>query len=291
MKYFGYGMILSCLYGLYIFFTEHEGIYESDLRLASTWDVSRWGLVLMMSFIVILANRIDEREIRLSHRYFDLLLMILLPICLVLNNSRAPWLFGLIALFLYIVFLQRRYTLPFLIACSVLLASGLQLSPSFRARVATILSVQGSDQSTNNLKSTDPSNQARLTMWRIAWRVFHHAPWFGTGLEESESITRATIEQLKHEQPGFVIPRELSYRDQHSSYLTLLVQTGVFFTLVFIGLIALNILKGFRLSRLATSSQRDWGILASLLMFLMCAAVYSELVSLGSYFFWYFLGL
>ena len=136
LKYFGYGMILSCLYGLYIFFTEHEGIYESDLRLASTWDVSRWGLVLMMSFIVILANRIDEREIRLSHRYFDLLLMILLPICLVLNNSRAPWLFGLIALFLYIVFLQRRYTLPFLIACSVLLASGLQLSPSFRARRA-----------------------------------------------------------------------------------------------------------------------------------------------------------
>jgi hypothetical protein len=303
LNFFGVGMAISCIYGIYIFFTEHEGIYDSDLRLASTWDVSRWGLVLMTSLILLVVARVDRSELKLSNKYIDSFLLGIVPVCLILNNSRAPWLFGFIALFLYILMIQRKYILPFVLASAVVLAAGLQFSPSFRARVATIANFKNSDGGATSLQSSDPSNQARLTMWKVAWKVMHKSPWFGTGLEHSENLTRAAVEELKREQTGFIVPRELSYRDQHSSYLTLLVQTGLFFTIAFLGLIVFSLIQGLQISLHISGDesshtsernhqkQKDWGILVAMVMFLMCAIVYSELVSLGSYFFWYLLGL
>lgn len=231
------GLIISCAMSFVIFFQEFGGVFGAQVRVRSFWDVSRWGVYLASSLIGLFAlmlhfkAKAKENENRSKNKNRTKLMQILIVIvliCLLLANSRAPWLAAAFGGGVFTFLFPRILKFFAILATTVALC--LVFSTGLRERVLSVANVQKAADGT--VTSTDRSNEGRLYMWKVGAEFFKEQPWFGTGFENTEKYLRDFIDR----KPGYrekYVTSEFSFRDQHSSYLTMLVQMGALFCLAF----------------------------------------------------------
>lgn len=200
---------------------------SEQFRLASFWDVTRWGFFLGLSLITLFLALQEKFETKVKAQL--LILLLLSSTAIVLTNSRAPVL-ALIIVFTLLAATQRKLfksvLLFFVIGSSFLL-----LNPNFQQRIKSIFAVQVVN---GEVSSSHASNSARFTMWKIALDFYKQNPWFGTGFES----TAKPLNEFIAAQPPQYLEKfnmaEYSYNDQHSSYISTLVQMGtVYFVILF----------------------------------------------------------
>lgn len=191
-------------------------------RITSFWDVSRWGflsgfaLLLLLQLLAVSKHR--ERMI-----YGTAFVFSLIPF--LLTNTRAP-LLALVIISIGLILSDariRKYAA--LLVFSLIVFAG--TIPSYQERFASIFQVQIKGE---KLVSTNQSNLGRLNMWKVAIDFFKEQPIFGTGFEKSSEPMRNFLQRQDPEYIKSYVSQEFSLSDQHSSYLTSLVQFGFLFT-------------------------------------------------------------
>ncbi|WP_415062033.1 O-antigen ligase family protein [Bdellovibrio sp.] len=223
------GFIIACGKSLYTFITVHGGVFSSAVRVDSFWDIGRWGVFLAVTTLALFGVYGSQKLQKTYEKVVVLALFALGFVCLILSNTRAPWLAFGVGFTLY-CFSDRRllkyyFGLFALVLLLVFSNSGL------RDRTSSIGSIK-TDQ-TGQITSGDPSNAGRLHMWKVAMDFYREQPWFGTGFESVEAPLRAFLDVKGSEYKEKYTKVEFSFRDQHSSYFGILVQMGVLFFLFF----------------------------------------------------------
>lgn len=261
----GVGLLVACGLSLYYFFHDFGGVFTSNVRVPSFWDISRWGLFLASSLLGLMAlsKYFSDKKQKL---YFWLTqsIVVLSVICLLLSNTRAPWLAAVVGAFVFFCLNPRMFKI--FSGYFLVLALCFAAVPDLRYRVSSMFEVQKSAD--GKITSADASNAGRLHMWAVALDFYKEQPWFGTGFENTESYLREYLDRRGEDYKAKYVTTEYSYRDQHSSYLSTLVQMGAVFSVLFWG-VMIYLFVGFSKNWLQTRS-----LWASALMTLMiCHAV------------------
>lgn len=229
----GLGFFLACLNAIYIFIVQFGGQFGSEVRVASFWDLGRWGVFVASSFLALLALYQYFQSKGNQRKYIFLGLSLLGLFCLFVSNTRAPWVAALLSCFVLCWLNPKlfRLLLFYVVLCVIAVFS----SAGLRERIASIYNVEKSADGAYT--STDASNAGRLNMWKLAMVFYQRQPWFGTGFENTEKPLREFISTQDDEFRSRYITAEYSYRDQHSSYVSTLVQMGMLFSLIFWGVL------------------------------------------------------
>lgn len=261
----GLGLLVACGLSIYYFFHDYDGVFGSQTRISSFWDISRWGLFLASSLIglVALSKYFNDKK-NLKFFWLTQASIILTAVCLLLSNTRAPWLAAAIGIVAFFCLNPRMFKIfggyfLALILCVMML-------PGLRDRISSMVEVQKS--SDGKITSADASNAGRLHMWAVALDFYKEQPWFGTGLENTETYLKDYLDSRGEAYKSKYITTEYSYRDQHSSYLSTLVQMGVIFSVFFWGVL-LYLFGKFAASWLQTRSL--WG--GTMMALMICHAV------------------
>lgn len=264
---------LGAFYSFYLFGTKHHWAYNSQVRVASFFDVSRWGLLLMMVclLIVILFLEKPKKDFRKSWIF----IFINLLVALILTNARGPWVGFIFGLGIYLLLFNRKLLLPFM-GVAILGLGLLTQIPELFERARSIFDTK-----------FDGSNFARINMWTVALDFFKEHPLWGVGYDNIENPFALF---LKNQPPEYLqkhVVEHFSYRDHHSSYLNSLNEYGLFFFLLFWG--SLFYLLFSSLKKISTPLQKaSWVISIS---FCVVNVFYSEFFSYTGYLFWFFIFL
>lgn len=227
------GLAIACAKSFYLFEGDFGGIFKGDVRVPSFWDISRWGLFCALALLFLIAALTGFKKVFSSKIGWALLFLTLMDLgSLILANNRGPWLaFGVSILF-FLVFYPKiwKWMIPIVLLTAVALISAKGLS----SRLSSIGAVE---ERQGDLVSKDRSNQGRLSMWKVANDFYKEQPFFGAGFENSvQPLTDFLNRQTEEYRQKYTLV-EFSYSDQHSSILTMLVQMGVIFSLLFWGLV------------------------------------------------------
>lgn len=235
------GLVGSTSVAIYNFFAKYGGDFTSKIRVTAFWDMGRWGIFLAVSCIVLVCLQ-HSKNLTLARwrKVFDLL-FVLAGAALILSNSRGPWL-ALILAFIIFCFLPPR-RLKYLVVLGAFLSGLLVVSGEFRQRFLSAMEVHWDEG--GKITSVDNSNAGRLHMWKVALDFFKEQPWFGTGFRATEAPFRDFLERQPVEYKEKYVYGEFSYTDQHSSYLTILVEMGVIYFFIFWGYFALVLKEAF----------------------------------------------
>lgn len=269
------GLVVSCGKALVIFFTQFQGHFDSSVRVASFWDISRWGVFLAASIVGLLALIVyfsDRKNSKLA--YILQALLGLAAVCLVFSNTRGPWVSAAIGGLVMTVLFPRL--LKMVAALGVIVVLALVSNQGIRDRAFSIVNVQKTED--GRITSTDRSNEGRLNMWEVGQEFFWEQPWFGTGFENGEQYLRDYIERRGPEYHDKYVTTEFSFRDQHSSYLTMLVQMGGIFSAVFWA-VCLRFGFLFLKSYFQTRSLWAGAVLALMASFVFIFVFYSSVLS------------
>ncbi|MEK6750115.1 MAG: O-antigen ligase family protein [Pseudomonadota bacterium] len=209
-------------------------------RIDSFWDLGRWGVLLSCVTVALYVYATaTDTEVSKKRIYWGAWGVAL--VFLVLAGQRAPWVAASIGMLLVSLTSRRRFIAGLGVA-GVIAVLMLSL-PGLRHRVESVGAVhtQGSI-----VTSTDGSNAARLHMWQVALDFFREQAWFGVGFKNTETPLRAFLERQSTQYRGDHLVGEFSINDQHSSYLSVLVERGVLFSLIFGGLIVYILLSSIK---------------------------------------------
>lgn len=253
------GLVIACGMSLVIFFRDFGGHFSGAVRVASFWDISRWGLFLASALMGLLGLTLHFKE-RGQKKEALLIqaLAILVVVSLVLSNTRAPWLAAVAGVACFSTLFPRMLKFSSILAVVVVLVFG--FNEDLRRRVVSMISVQRTAD--GHITSKDPSNEGRLHMWKVGSEFFLQQPWFGTGFKNTEKGLNAFIDS----KPGYrerYVTSEFSFTDQHSSYLSMLVQMGALFSAIFFALL------GWLMMKLAKCWYRERSIWAGAVISLM----------------------
>lgn len=235
------GLAGSTSVAIYNFFVKYGGDFSSKIRVTAFWDMGRWGIFLAVSCIVLVCL-LQSKNLAISRwrKLFSLLLG-MAGAALILSNSRGPWLALILAFIVFCVLPPRR--LKYLVALVVILAGMMVTSGEFRHRFLSVADVH-LDES-GKITSVDNSNAGRLHMWKVALDFFKEQPWFGTGYRGTEAPFREFLDRQSLDYRNKYVYGEFSYTDQHSSYLTVLVEMGIIYFFVFWGFFAWVLKEAF----------------------------------------------
>ena len=236
------GLVIASLHSYFNAFefvsSNRNVAFMSDaFRVTSFWDISRWGFFSGLIILFLL------QLLAISKRYERVTYGLLFTITLIpflLTNTRAP-LLALTALSILLILSDRsvrKYGL-FLIAFLLIFAGTI---PKYQERFLSIFQVHLAEE---KLVSTNQSNLARLNMWKVATDFYLEQPFFGTGYENSEMPLRNFLQQKGSAYIKNYVSQDFSYSDQHSSYVTTLVQFGLIFTVISFLLYAVIFTKTF----------------------------------------------
>ena len=212
---------------------------SDQFRLASFWDVARWGFFLGLSVITLFLILQEKFETRTKIQVY--LLFLFSAAAFVLTNSRAPVLAVIIVL--SILALTQRKLFKSVLLFFIIGGSLLLLNPNFQKRIKSIFAVQVVN---GEVSSTHASNSARFTMWKIALDFYKQNPWFGTGFESTEKPLKEFIATQPPQYLAKFNMAEYSYNDQHSSYINVLVQMGTIFFVFLFGVILFLVLASLK---------------------------------------------
>lgn len=241
-----YGLALGALVGvLYSFyqFSQNLGLPPDQAqRISGFWDILRWGTFLAVGTLIFVCLPLNTSNRK--HQVAFWILSILTTTSLIMSNTRAPWLALIGGLF--VLALLHPSKLKQIATIFFVFAIGLMSNSSLKERFASIFSIQLSPE---HITSSNLSNAGRLHMWKVNWDYLKEAPWWqGTGFENSEPYLRRFVANQSSEYQEKYIIETFSFRDQHSSYLSSLVQFGPFFALYFWGLFGLLFIYFFKVA-------------------------------------------
>lgn len=241
------GLVISVGLALYIWATQHNYALDPKIRIISFWGIGYWGSFLAVSIVGLYVWITTDPKF-FCPKYPQLLLNLFYVLtllaslgALILVNTRGPWLATafVVALASFWTPLGRR---ALILGVICLFAVGLT-SEYIRQRAVSIFAVKVQD---GRVTSSDDSNAGRLHMWKVALDFYKEQPWLGTGLENTEQKLRNFIAKQGENYRKLYTATEFSYRDQHSSYISMLVQMGVVFSLLLWGIILAGLIQIFR---------------------------------------------
>ena len=200
------------------------------IRISSFWDLGRWGFFLGLSILTLFCA-VNENIFKYQKLFLVFLLLITI-VFFILSNSRGP----LLGLFITLSLIATTDRKIFKLACLLFLVFGLSyfFNSNVSERMNSIFSVH---METHKITSSDASNAGRLHIWKVASDFFKEQPWFGTGFELSESPLKLFISRQDSQYIKEFTGGEFSFSDQHSSYLSLLIQCGLGFSILCWGLV------------------------------------------------------
>ena len=231
------GLVASCVNSIVIFADKWNWHFDSATRVASFWDISRWGYFLSCSSVLLFAIWGHEETYAKLQKLEKVAIPVFLALSLVflvLANTRGPWLAAIVGIFVLGISGKRYFKL----ACGfvVFIVLSLLMVPGTLDRLQSSFSAK-----TENgvVTSKDASNAGRLHMWQVNLEFAKEHPFLGTGFESVEAPLREFIEKQGPEYRAKYVDPEFSFNDQHSSYLQTLVQLGIFFFAFIWGLVAI----------------------------------------------------
>ncbi len=283
------GLVIASLHSYFnafqVIFYHQDIVFMSDaFRVTSYWDVSRWGFFSGFS-ILLLLQLLAVSNAREKIIYGSILSFTLLPF--LFTNARAP-LLALTIISSILIFSDRKvrkYALLFL--AFVMLFGG--TIPKYQERFLSIFQLQRHEE---KLVPTNQSNLARINMWNVALDFYKEQPFFGTGYENSETPLRQFLISKGDLYNARYVSDEFSNSDQHSSYLTALVQFGLIFAGLSFSLFFIIFIKVWVVFRKQKSFIRRFSLIGLSYCFIIFffysalssyeAAVFFVLLSLGA---------
>lgn len=249
-KYFlwsaAFGLFVACLKSFVIFAHEYHWQIVPGIRLESFWDVGRWGYFLSCTSVIlfglIVHESFNQQRMRIE-KMAIILLSVLTLICLLLTGSRGAWLASLVGIGILGISSKRFF--KFLCGLLIVLLIFLPLIPGVSDRFKSSFSAKVEN---GVVSSVDASNAGRLHMWKVNLDLFSENIWFGTGFRSTETVMREFLSRQTENYQKTFIDSEFSLKDQHNSYLLVLVQLGVPFFIYFwfsIGWITISSLADF----------------------------------------------
>ena len=215
------GLFIACLYSYLRFYREFNFDYDGRIRVASFWDILRWAYfcavaVTILFTILIKKNFLDKKTWKIMFVLFTMALA-----SLILTSSRGAWMGGLFGMFCALV--SRRKSFKYYLGYGVLVCVILLTNAGIRDRILSSFNIK---RQGDQITSEDGSNAGRLHMWKVATDLFKEVPFFGVGFKNSKPTLEQFIEKQGPEYAEKYTKIEYSYNDQHSSYVTLLLQFG-----------------------------------------------------------------
>lgn len=241
-------LTLGCLFALYAIM-QH---YLFDYMATGPFNTrTSNGAFLMVAALLLAAKLLYEQEEsnnRIIIKAFFFLLFFTLNLGILLSFSRGVYLSYTLSLLFLIIFNAKCFrntaTIGLIILLSLLF---LQLSaPQAIQHRLDMLAIE----------------QSRILIWKGAWHLWQHTPWYGIG-----------IENYKYFYPAFSLPGDGSSLEYaHNDYLQLLIETGILGISLLLSLILAFVYYCIRYfkARITSSSQvmlvTQMAVLLSLLL-------------------------
>lgn len=235
------GLLLGCAKALQIFAMDFQYSFAPGTRVASFWDIGRWGVFLSCSSVVlfsIMGNQGIWNRISKYKKIGIVCLFALSLIFLAMVNARGPWLASLVGI--GVIGISGKRYFKCLLMALVLFAGSWVVIPGSLNRFKSSFNVK---KENGVITSSDGSNAARLHMWKVAGDFFKEQPIFGTGFESAEKPMREFLAKQTTEYQTKYVDSEFSFNDQHNSYLWVLVQLGIIFFVIFWGVVGFLMFK------------------------------------------------
>lgn len=204
-------------------------------RIASFWDLGRWGELLGYSIAVLVplviqrVNTYREKILLGGTLFFAI-------VFLLISGSRGPILALLVSFTIYFIYRKPFHLIIITLLCSTLLYANKDLPQisAISARITSILDL-----------STNDSNNARLAMWQqgteFSFSLLKDSPQsflLGTGIVQFErKYTQFLSNQGTTSQLIERTNNQFSFKDLHNTYLDLSVKLGIIYAAVFIALL------------------------------------------------------
>lgn len=236
-KGLGLGLFIACLYSYVRFF----GDIDTNGRVASFWDILRWAYFLSIAVTVLFSMLLKSNFLPKKSWNIVFVLFAMSIISLVLTASRGAWMGALVGTFC--VLLSQRKSFKYYLGYGFLVFVILFSNTAVRGRILSSFNVQ---RQGDKITSEDGSNAGRLHMWKVAMDLYKEVPLFGVGFKNSKPALEQFIAQQGPEYAEKYTKVEYSYNDQHSSYVTLLLQFGGVYFLFLYGFFAAATLKAYR---------------------------------------------
>lgn len=214
---------------IFIFISQFNAQYLPSMRVASFWDISRWGVfsgVVLIMALGVAAYALQKKA--KGTLLVSICFVTMSAVALLLNNSRGPWLAVAVASVVLLFMFPRLLKLVSVFA--LLLGIVFVVNDGMRSRLASIVNIEA--KAGGDFTSSDGSNEGRINMWIVAKDFYWQQPWFGTGFES----TREPLVKFMSSNPDYkqrYVTSEFSFHDQHSSFLSIFVQNGGVFGFIF----------------------------------------------------------
>lgn len=236
-KGLGLGLFVACLYS----YVRYFGEMDTHGRVASFWDILRWAYFLAVAVTILFSmciksNFLDKKTMKLV-----ILLLVMAVISLVLTGSRGAWMGALAGTFCALV--SQRKSWKHFLGYAVLVFLIMFSNAGVRHRILSSFDVK---RQGDQITSTDGSNAGRLHMWKVSTDLFKEVPFFGVGFKNSKPALEQFLERQGPDYKDKYTKVEFSYNDQHSSYMTLLLQFGGIYFLFIYGFLIVATFLGRR---------------------------------------------
>lgn len=228
-------LFIACLYSYFIFFRDHNLKYTSMTRVASFWDILRWGYFCSVALTIQLSVLLRPQLLTKKMWRWVFVLFVMTLIALIFSNTRGAW-FGALLGGLLVLITQRKslkFYFTYILCVGLILLS----SDSVREKLFSSFMIE---KRGGQITSGNDSNAGRLHMWKVSWELYQEVPFFGVGFEHSREALKSF---LSTKDPVYVqtyTGTEYSYNDQHSSYMTVLLQFGGIYFVILYGFILLT---------------------------------------------------
>lgn len=279
IKWFLYPLLLSLLAAIVksglVFYTDFKFLFSSSVRVQSFFDIGRWGQFIGAAAVALLPFCYRSESYIKCKTWVFRVLFLLSAFCLLLSNTRGPWL-GFFVAAAVVIILMRRHVLLIGSLSVVILVSGFSFNSGLKNRISSIIQVQDVG---GIISSTDRSNAGRLHMWSVALDFYKEQPWFGVGMKSMEAPLQDFLIRKGENYRNKYLVAEFSHNDAHSSYLQSLVEMGVVFFIYLWGLyFGLMI---FTLNKILV--ERNKSLIAPLALLVFSAVVFVFYSSYASY--------
>ncbi|MES2836818.1 MAG: O-antigen ligase family protein [Bacteroidota bacterium] len=237
-----------------IFFTiyEHQK-YGFDMKSAN-WvmspfynDHTIYGAVLAMYIPVIIGFLFNKNE-SFTIRFFTGIVLFIFTVATILSYTRAAWISLILAFGLYVVLLFKIKFSTLVIGGLFVLTVGFLIKDNFVRKIEKN-KTESSDDFAKHIKSvsnitSDASNLERLNRWYAGFRMFQERPFWGWG-PGTYAFYYAPYQLSKDK--TIISTNAGDKGNAHSEYIGPLVESGVFGSLSFIGIILTVIYYGINL--------------------------------------------
>lgn len=285
LKVIEVSLFIGILKSFYNFYKVYNLTYTSAIRVDSFFDIGRWGIVLVMSLLLILPNLYKKN-------IFSWVVFISGLVSLILNNSRGPILSLILGIFIFLILGKKIKSIIgiFIIVLFFYyenVDNKSSLISEFSKRISTVLITDSG------------GNGARLFMWKENTHFMLDGLkegnkklfYMGTGIKNREELFKSYIEK-KEEYISLKkdIKNAVSFSDAHNMYLNMFTQMGLIYSIFYY---IIMIYFGFIVLKNYFKNKSDYilSYLSAIVAFYFCGIFYSYSFTYETFLFFFILSL